>query len=172
MTYEIYRYIFIGAASLCGLMLILTIILFFVLKIPAVLGDLSGATARKAIRRIREENGTENGRTSVNHSRGRITDRMTPSGRVIPAAPPTFGALPVTSKIRTQELQTAGGTTILQPVSEETTVLPETLEWQTAAEQAAPAAEETTLLPQYIQPVFAIEFEITYIHTKECITEG
>ena len=49
MTYDIYRYIFIGGAVLAGLMLVLSIVLFIVLKIPSVIGDLSGSTAKKAI---------------------------------------------------------------------------------------------------------------------------
>ncbi len=152
MTYEIYRYIFIGGAVLCGLLLILTIILFFALKIPGVLGDLSGSTAKKAIRKIREENGAVGERKPADHSRGAITDRMTPSGRIVAAAPPTIGALPATAKINTKELQTEHGTTVLQPATEETTVLQGALAQQIGAEQTAPASNETTVLYQPQQP--------------------
>ena len=49
MTYEIYHWIFIGGAILAGLMLALTVLLFFRYRIPRVIGDLTGSTARKAI---------------------------------------------------------------------------------------------------------------------------
>ena len=56
MTYEIYRYIFYGGLILSGLMLAVTVVLFFVLRIPNVIGDLTGANARKAIESIRNQN--------------------------------------------------------------------------------------------------------------------
>ena len=59
MTYEIYRYIFIGAAILCGIMAIVSIALFFLLKIPRVIGDLTGSTARKAIEKIKKRQKSE-----------------------------------------------------------------------------------------------------------------
>ena len=49
MTYDVYRYIFLGGAGLAALCLILSIVLFFVLRIPSVIGDLTGSTAKKAI---------------------------------------------------------------------------------------------------------------------------
>ena len=47
MTYELYRYIFIGGAVLAGIMLVASVLIFFLLKIPHVLGDLTGRNARK-----------------------------------------------------------------------------------------------------------------------------
>lgn len=54
MTYEIYQYIFYGSLIMCIIMLVLSIILFFVFKIPKIVGFLTGATARKAIKSINE----------------------------------------------------------------------------------------------------------------------
>lgn len=56
MTYEMYHSVFIGAAICCGIMLAVTIVLFFWLKIPKLIGNLSGITARKAIESIRKQN--------------------------------------------------------------------------------------------------------------------
>lgn len=53
MTYDTYRYIFMIGLALCIFMLLVSVLLFFLLKIPSVIGYLSGATARKAIRNIR-----------------------------------------------------------------------------------------------------------------------
>ena len=53
MSYEVLRNIFIGAAALSGLMLIVSVLLFIILKIPSVIGDLTGITAKKAIENIR-----------------------------------------------------------------------------------------------------------------------
>lgn len=56
MTYEMYRNIFIicsVSASVTGLV---TILLFFLLRIPAVIGELTGVTARKGIEQIRSGN--------------------------------------------------------------------------------------------------------------------
>ena len=56
MTYEMYRMIFQIAGGLSIGLLVVSVILFFVLKIPRVIGDLSGRTARKAIEDIRKQN--------------------------------------------------------------------------------------------------------------------
>lgn len=54
MTYEMYRYIFVIAAVLCGVMFGVSVLLFSLLKIPAVIGNLSGSTARKVSGRLRK----------------------------------------------------------------------------------------------------------------------
>ena len=87
MTYEIYRYIFLGGAILAGIMFAVSVLVFFLLKIPTVIGDLTGANARKAIENIRSHNestGDKTYRTSqVNRERGKLTDKISPSGRLI-----------------------------------------------------------------------------------------
>ncbi|WP_316608198.1 hypothetical protein [uncultured Ruminococcus sp.] len=60
MTYDQYNILFIAALVMAGVFLVIAVILFFALRIPAVIGDLSGATARKAIMDIR------NGKTTFN----------------------------------------------------------------------------------------------------------
>ena len=152
MTYEIYRYIFYGGMALSAAMLVTSIVLFIVLRIPNVIGDLTGANARKAIENIRsqnEESGAKNYKPSaVNQERGKVTEKMTKSGRLIKNnTGPIAGHK--TAKISTMKLD------------------PECL-----------PADETTVLDQFYaapapvaeQPaVFSIDLEITYIHTIEVI---
>ena len=56
MTYDTYRLIFYASIALAVFCLLLAIALFFLLNIPAVIGDLSGSTERKAIANIRNRN--------------------------------------------------------------------------------------------------------------------
>lgn len=56
MSVETLQYIELAAYIVAALFLIAAIVLFFVLKIPAVVGDLTGSTARKAIESIRQQN--------------------------------------------------------------------------------------------------------------------
>lgn len=152
MTYDIYRYIFYGGAVLAIIMFVVSAILFVYLRIPNVIGDLSGANARKAIERIRSQNETSGEKvykpSVVNRERGKITDRISPSGNIIQNPSGPFGGGMETEKIATQQLVEAG--------SEETTVL---------------SAGETTLLDaqQTANVIFEIEYEITLIHTEERI---
>lgn len=157
MTYEIYRYIFIGGAALAGLMLAVAVLLFFLLKIPKVIGDLTGANARKAIENIRNQNETSGDKTyrssPVNRQRGKITDKISPSGRLVRASSYAESGAMGTEKISTQQLAPADA-------GNDTVVL----------NYEAPANETTVLDAQTFGDEFVIEYEITYIHTNEIIT--
>lgn len=163
MTYEMYRYIFLGGLIASCIFFVITVVLFFVLRIPKVFSDLTGRTARKAIESIRlqnEQTGDKSYKSSpVNMQRGKLTDKMTRSGRIVQRGDTPFGTGVITEKISTQQLppeEPAGETTVLG--ADETTVL------------SAEAGETTVLDAPEAQPqVFAIEFEITYIHTSEVI---
>lgn len=193
MTYEIYRYIYIGAAILSGVMLLVSILLFAVLRIPRLISDLSGATARKAIKNIREQNEKSGDKaykvSPVNKDRGKLTDKISSSGRVMRQSQtpmPGVNTLKIGNQpqasgegsdkttvlsyaAETDMLnQESGATTVLAPESGATTVLP-------------PEAGATTVLSSNEHPAaakpantnaestFKIEFEITYIHTDEII---
>lgn len=164
MSYEIYRYIFIGAAILCGAMLITSILLFILLKIPKVIGDLTGRTARKAIENIRNQNESSGDKTYrsslVNQERGKLTDKISPSGRLMKNPTDILGGAMATEKIGTQQL-----------VSDETAVLDSGNETTVLTGELS-SGNETTVLSQEDIPnnVFEIEYEITYIHTNEVIT--
>ena len=160
MSYEIYRYVFYGGAILAGVMLVTTVILFFVYKIPTVIGDLTGANARKAIENIRNQNensGDKLYKTSpVNRERGKLTDKISPSGSLMKDPSGHFAGAMATEKISTQELP-----------PEETTVLDATNE-TTVLDNVG--ASETMVLDAVDAPVtFQIEYEITFIHTDEVI---
>ena len=171
MTYEIYRYIFMGGAILAAIMFVVSVLVFFLLRIPTVIGDLTGANARKAIENIRSHNestGDKTYRTSqVNRERGKLTDKISPSGRLIKDPSHSLHGAMATAKISTQQLTPEDA-----PASE-TTVL---------SGEPGGAASETTLLSnesyanetsvlneQPVANAFVIEYEITYIHTDEII---
>lgn len=163
MTYETYRFIFVIALILSIVFLVTAVILFFRLHIPRVIGDLSGATARKAIRSIREQNrktGDKAYRSSmVNLQRGKLTNKITASGRLEEAPLSENGMGMPTEKIRTEKTAVGNETTVLQNPQNETTVL------------NMPQAQETTVLSQEQAKLgqFAIIYEITFIHTNEII---
>lgn len=59
--YAVYQHIALYCAIAAGVFLVLTIILFLVLKIPQVFGELTGRTARKAVQEM-TENHPQSGR--------------------------------------------------------------------------------------------------------------
>ena len=86
MSYESYMAVCHACAAISSLFLVISIVLFFKLKILSVIGDLSGSTARKAINDIRERNALSGNKaykpSAVNRERGKITDRITQTGSV------------------------------------------------------------------------------------------
>ncbi len=159
MTYEIYRYIFIGGAILAGVMLITSVLLFFILNIPHVVGDLTGRNAKKAIENIRNQNESSDDtlyKTSeVNRERGKITDKIATSSFKKDPSKNLNKSDMVTEKNITQELS-YNETTVLD-VASETTVLNDE------------GGETTVLDVPTKSSLFQIEYEITYIHTQEVI---
>ncbi len=180
MTYEIYRYIFIGGAVLSGIFLSVSILLFFLYKIPNVIGDLSGANERKAVQNIRNQNewtGDKVHKSSiVNRERGRVTDKISQSGKLIKNYGNTGPGAMETEKIGTRE--TATETTVLQSspettvltVQAETTVLSNNFNETTVLSSADLTSGDNygTSVVDYSNS-FVIEYEITYIHTNEVI---
>ena len=177
MTYDVYRYIFIGAAILCGIMFVVSVLVFILLKIPKVISDLTGATARKAIKNIREQNEASGDKaykvSAFNEARGKLTDKISPSGNVVQQYHQAQMRGIDTTKIDTQELQVdeaANQTSVLDQYNEtsllsnegvgETSVL-------SASEQTY--GETSVLSPVVADVIFCVEFEITYIHTNEVI---
>lgn len=195
MTYETFRYIFLGGAIACGIMVAISAVLFFTLRIPKVISDLSGRTARKAIEDIRlhnEQSGDKSYKSSaVNRERGKITDKISGSGRLIKNEESPFGTGVITEKISTQKLppeETAGETSLLEQPAGETSVLEQPVGETSLLEQpigetslldqvamAQPAGETSVLgvapvqAAQTFEQVFAVEYEITFIHTNEVI---
>ena len=207
MNYDTYRYIFIGAAILSGLMLVAAILVFIFMNIPKVISDLSGATARKAIKAIREQNEAGGEKTykasAYNQARGKLTDKISPSGNVIQQRD-AMQHFVSTTKIETQELAQdapANETTVLGGANEttvlgganETTVLGGANEttvlsginapgvsdfnaterindlMTTAAEMGVTGDLGAAPAGASVDAAFAIELEITYIHSDELI---
>lgn len=198
MTYELYRYIFYGAMALSALMLVISVVLFIKLRIPNVIGDLTGSNARKAIENIRSQNEGSGGKaykpSAVNQARGKVTDKISRSGNLIRNPSTRIGGHE-TAKISTMKLSpvdrpaeettvlagAASETTVLQPVmaGNETTVLqPAMTAEDTMVLQPEMYAGETTVLnaqPPAVpampvsEPVFSIDLEITFVHTYEVI---
>ncbi len=169
MTYEIYRYIFLGGAILAGIMFVVSVLVFIFLRIPTVIGDLTGANARKAIENIRNHNESTGDKTyrssQVNRERGKLTDKITPSGRLIKDPSLSLHGAMGTEKISTQQLDN-------QEAVRETTVLTGELtegSETTVLIQNGHANETTVLNAQTYKNEFVIEYELTFIHTDEVI---
>ena len=66
--------------AIAGVCLVLAVFLWFFFKIPSVIGDLSGKTARKSIAKMRvanEKNGIKSYKESkINADRGKLTDTI------------------------------------------------------------------------------------------------
>ena len=154
MTYEAYHTIFLWSGVLAIIFAVLSVVLFIVLKIPKVIGDLSGATARKAIADIRDQNirtGDKRHKTSaVNLERGRITDRITESGNIQRVGEN------VNTGIMTQKIDTPASVEMQK--NSETTILP-----------VQGYSETEVLKENMVDADFVIEEEICFIHTNETI---
>ena len=103
MSYDTYRLIFIGAAIACGVMFLVSVTLFFVFKIPNIIGNLTGRNAKKAIEDIKRQNESYAYSDKANALNGKKK---------------------ITEKISTARLDNMGETTVLGYNGEdETTVL-------------------------------------------------
>lgn len=189
MSYEVLRYIFIGAAALSGVMLIVSVLLFIFLRIPRVIGDLTGATAKKAIESIRNQNESSGDKiyksSAVNRERGKLTDKISPSGNLIHRETNSLAGAMATTKIATQNLADTGSdeTSVLDaetgsettPLGNETTVLsgidPNATADLNATTVLSQQGDQTEVLgeAQTKPRIFEIEYEITFIHTDEII---
>lgn len=191
MNFDVYRYIFLISGILCGIMFAVSIILFIVFNIPKIINDLTGATARRAIKSIREQNeasGDKSHRVSkVNAERGKLTDKISPSGRIEHSDQSQMRFGMQTAKISTQQLAVppvAEDTTVLEPEvlttvldsANETTVL----SLMNETTDLSKLDEGTTLLSQQnsetaelgedvSEGTFVIEYDIIMIHTDEVI---
>ena len=103
MSYDTYRLIFIGAAIACGVIFLVSVTLFFVFKIPNIIGNLTGRNAKKAIEDIKRQNESYAYSDKANALNGKKK---------------------ITEKISTARLDNIGETTVLGYNGEdETTVL-------------------------------------------------
>lgn len=194
MTAEIYMIIFYIGLALSVIMLAVTVFLFFKLRIISVIGDLTGSTARKEIAQMREQNSSSGNKahkpSHVNQKRGRLTDKMSPSGNLKTPTSKDLGVSVGTGKIQTQQtdkahtselatettvlasddehlttvLSSAENETTVLDCSQETTVLASTLNNLTHPESAANRKAAVRNLN-----AFVIEDEVTFKHSNEKI---
>lgn len=179
MTVELLQTLSLVSFIVAGILFLAGVVLFFVLDVPKLYGDVSGRTAKKAIEAIRqqsESSGNKTGRTStVNTKRGKLTDKITKSGHLEAHAtgiPVSIG----TEKLSTSALSAqANETTVLGASAEETTILtPEAAQAgeTTVLEQAAAVAGETTVVVQEIPAEsgeFTINVEMSFTESPEII---
>ena len=146
-TVELLQILSYVSFGLAGVFLVISVALFFGLGVIKVVGDLSGATARKAIEQIRqqnEESGEKVHKTSaVNKKRGRVTDKITPSGRLRQTTGP-LGATMGTQKFAARDLMPTQDTTVLDGAGE-TSVLESPAYGETSVLES-PAYGETSVL--------------------------
>ncbi len=130
-----------------GGFLVSTVLLFFILKIPRLIEDMTGVTARRAIEDIRRQN--EGGGRSGNHTavkrkvRGSHTDKISSSGRLRY----TSGEKPGT--VTAKRVSTGLTEHMRGGMAEETTLLMQGgMAEETALLMQGGMAEETSLLMQ------------------------
>ena len=156
MSVELLQTLSLISYLLAGILFLVAVALFFLLQVPKLFGDITGSNARKAIENIRQQNESTGDKaykpSKVNAQRGKVTDKMTASGKLAPPRDTGMGVSMQTAKLKGMP---AEATTVLQPAEEttllgsnETTVLqPETTGNETTVlSQPAPTAAETTLL--------------------------
>lgn len=123
-----------------GGFLAITVLLFFIFKIPRLIEDMTGVTARRAIEDIRRQNegeGRNGTRATVKRKvRGRHTDKMSSSGRLLYTSGDKSGPMGAKKTGSPGLTETMSGGT-----SEETTVL-----------MLEGAGEATTVLQQAVAP--------------------
>ena len=129
--------------------LVLSLVLFFVLDIPKIIGDLSGATARKAIESIRQQNEDSGEKaykpSPINAARGKLTDKISPSGNLLHKTNPLGVAVGTEKLAKNKQQSGENETTILNQSGNETTVLR-----NNETTVLSSAGNETTVLNQAV----------------------
>lgn len=172
MTVELLQNLSLAAYIVAGVLLLISIALFFLLDVLKLYGDVSGRTAKKAIEAIRQQNEETGNKaykpSAVNEARGKLTDKITPSGRL---ESQTSG-LPVsvgTEKFATSALQPQSNeTTVLNSSENETTVLSGTLSTE-FGETTLLANEESNVIPSTVNGDFSVDVEMAFTGSSEII---
>lgn len=154
MTYEIYRYIFIGGLILSIVMLVATVLIFFLMNIKTAIADITGSGKRKAIENIRNKNVETDSRKRTSNKYD--YERQSTSARLASESAET-------SKISPQDrfdvMETSETTVLDNQPMQEVTVLNET------ENELRPVLEyENT-----DNFDFSIEIDITYVHSNEVV---
>ena len=137
-----------------GLFFVLSVVLFFVLDMVKVIGDLTGHTAKREIENIRSQNQKTGNKaykpSVVNSKRGKLTDRISPSGRILENRATAIGGSVGTEKIASKKLYSGYEETTLlengQEENSETTLLSQDNGYTSEASVMGSEANETSLL--------------------------
>lgn len=172
MTVEFLQTLSLAAYIAAGVLFLVAVALFFLLDVPKLYGDVSGRTAKKAIEAIRQQNESTGNKaykpSAVNAARGKLTDKITPSGRL---ESQTTG-LPIsvgTEKFATYTLAPqANKTTVLADASNETTVLNDPSSTDAGATTLLPINEQLAA-PSSKKDEFNVDVEMSFTGSSEII---
>ncbi len=157
MSYEFYNSAFIVALVLSVIMLIVTVLLFFLLNIRTAIGDITGLGKRKAV-----ENMQNKGKATKNDNR--LANKDNSAGK---AESITQGSVK-TSKISPQDrydtLEASETSLLAEQPGFETTVLNSE---ETGVGASVEAVEQNEQWTGYAD--FYVEYDITYVHSNEVI---
>lgn len=173
MSVELIQKMSISAFVIAAVLFAAAIAIFFLFNIPKVFGEVSGLTARKSIENIRQQNeqtGNKAYRPSpVNAERGKITDRITPSGKLEKKAG-NDGISVGTSKLHTSELKNASNeTTVLESKAAETTVLNAATGDTTVLDTSSHLHENNQVYEPPANTDITVEYEIGFTGSSEII---
>ncbi len=150
-TYEIVALV---CFIISGVFFVLSVVLFFVLDMVKVIGDLTGHTAKREIENIRSQNQKTGNKaykpSVVNSKRGKLTDRISPSGKILEKRSVALGGSVGTEKIGSENLYSGYEETALlengQNENPETTVLSQENTHASETTVLGGGANETTVL--------------------------
>ncbi len=160
MTVEMQETLSLVSFILAGVFFAAAVVLFFVLKIPSVLGYLTGSQRNKGISRLKGKNLSQNNAESGNLKSDAVSGNLT-----------------ITQKIGTSRLDDSGdrgATTVLAEESQNTTVLSQPQETTVLSDMGAdPSAvsvrsEEFNDIPLQ-DSIFEKEVEINFTDSREII---
>ncbi len=180
MTVELLQTLSVVSYIIAVVFALIAIALFFVLDIKKAIGDITGATARKAIKDIRRQNEFSDDAArpgALNDESGRPTDKITLSGQLRPKTmkigTPAAGEQSSTVKLSEYQGEVTTVLNAAQTTENVTTVLSEP-----QGNPSAGYAGETTVLSDMAAPdfrtaysgSFKIETEIGFVGSTEVIT--
>lgn len=172
MTVELLQTLSLIAGIIAGILFLVAVALFFLLDIIKVYGDISGRTAKKAIEAIRQQNEASGNKaykpSAVNAKRGKLTDKITPSGRLKER---TEGlAISVgTEKISTSQITPqANEATVLDEPTNETTVLKDDFTTETGKTTLL-VDEKQQAIRDYGSGKFVVDVELSFTGSLEII---
>lgn len=146
MTYDVYRYIFIGGLILAIVMLLVTVLIFFLLNIRNAIGDITGRNKKKGIQSIISKNAKSSAQIKKKKN----------SVSALSVEYDTATTSKISPQDRYDRMEVAEtGILTSEPAKENK---PEVVRGSYSLEQI-----------QINDPDFRVEVEITYVHSKEVV---